>query len=49
MDNDAVDRLIKRIVDQLPQDQKDAQQNFADFLSQSDALLSNVANYAQLI
>ena len=49
MDNDAVDRLIKRIVDQLSQDQKDAQQNYTDFMSQSDSLLSNVANYAQLI
>ncbi|MDA4118059.1 MAG: hypothetical protein OK455_06920 [Thaumarchaeota archaeon] len=49
MDNDAVDRLIKRIVDLLPADQNNAQQNFADFLSQSDNLLSNVANYAQVV
>jgi len=49
LDNDAVDQLVKRITDQLAQDQKTAQQNFADFGSQSDNLLSNVANYAQLI
>ncbi len=49
MDNDAVDQLIKRITGQLAQDQKNAQQSFSDFESQSDNLLSNVANYAQLI
>jgi hypothetical protein len=49
LDNDAVDQLIKRITDQLAQDQKTAQQNFADFGAQSDTLLSKVANYAQLI
>ncbi|MDA4114609.1 MAG: hypothetical protein OK474_11235 [Thaumarchaeota archaeon] len=49
MDNDAVDRLIKRIVDQLSPDQNSAQQNLGDFLSQSNSLLSNVANYAQVI
>src|ERR1039458_6008019 len=49
MDNDAVDQLIKRITGQLAQDQKNAQQSFSDFESQSDNLLSNVANYAQVI